>query len=368
MLGTPAFVLGFLVPIRASGSMIPPLFIGGIIRRLPVRKWVWVAGSLGQCLCIIGLGLVALNLRGVAAGWSILALVAFFSLARGFCSVAAKDVLGKTVPKAKRGQLAGWSASIAGLLSIGVGVVLTLPVAGRLHENLLGFLLIATGFLWVAAAGIYMRLQEYAGETGGGRNAFQALRRLRLLREDRAFRRFVVTRALLMCSALSAPFYVALAHGKLGSSVYMLGLFVAAAGLASVLSGPVWGRFADTSSRKVMIAAATITSGVGIATFLADYLVPGLTRQPWFLPLAYFVLSVAHDGVRVGRKTYVVNLGTGNQRTDYVAISNSVIGVLLLAVGSVGILSPVIGNAGIIGVLALMGLLGAYYGKGLPEA
>jgi hypothetical protein len=69
----------------------------------------------------------------------------------------------------------------------------------------------------------------------------------------------------------------------------------------------------------------------------------------------------------VGRKTYVVNLASGNKRTDYVAISNTTIGVLLLVVGTVGLLTPVLGNAGVIGVLALMGLGGAALGTSLPD-
>ena len=79
------------------------------------------------------------------------------------------------------------------------------------------------------------------------------------------------------------------------------------------------------------------------------------------------MLSVAHSGVRVGRKTYVVNLATGNQRTDYVAISNTVIGLLLLVVGVVGVLTPLIGNAGVIALLALMGLAGAVLGSTLRD-
>ena len=96
--GAPSIVLGLLVPLRESGSLIPQLFIGGMIRRLQVRKWVWVAGSLVQAACIVGIGLVAFSLDGSSAGWAILGLVATFSLARGFCSVASKDVIGKTVP------------------------------------------------------------------------------------------------------------------------------------------------------------------------------------------------------------------------------------------------------------------------------
>ncbi|MEJ2255947.1 MAG: MFS transporter, partial [Woeseiaceae bacterium] len=221
--------------------------------------------------------------------------------------------------------------------------------------------------LWLAAAAIYSFVGEYAGETGGGRSVADAMAQLKLLVADKPFRRFVITRALLMCSALSAPFYVALAQGNRGSSAAVLGSFVVAAGLASLLSAPLWGRFADQSSRRVMVAAALLTSGIGLLTFGIATLAPEFSRTAWFLPLAYFVLSIAHSGVRVGRKTYVVDLATGNKRTDYVAISNTVIGVLLLMVGSVGALSPLIGNAGIIALLALMGLAGALLGATLPE-
>jgi MFS family permease len=366
--GAPAFVLGFLVPIRESGSMIPQLFIGGIVRRLAVRKWVWVAGSLGQSLCVVGIGMSVLFLEGIDAGWAILSLTALFSLARGFSSVAAKDVLGKTIPKPKRGQLNGWSASAAGLLTVGLGAILMLPTAAILAESWLGLLIVAAGLLWLLAAATYAQITEYAGETGGGRSAVASLKHFTILFSDKSFRRFVITRALLMCSALSAPFYVALAQANYGSPSYLLGAFVTAAGMASLVSAPVWGRFADSSSKQVMVAAALITSGMGLVTFLVDRFIPEISGNIWFLPVAYFVLSVAHSGVRVGRKTYVINLASGNKRTDYVAISNTTIGILLLLVGSVGALAPIITNAGVIGLLALMGLAGAILGNSLPDA
>ncbi len=366
-LGAPAFVLALLVPIRESGSMVPQLFIGAAIRRMEIRKWVWVGGSLVQGLCILGIGAVAVYLDESAAGWAILSLIVTFSLARAFCSVAAKDVLGKTIPKRKRGQLTGWSASAAGLMTVTIGVVLMLSVAEDADRPVLALLLFGAGALWFAAASIYARLPEFPGETGGARGAAEALRGLRLLADDKPFRRFVITRALLMCSALSAPFYVALAQANAGSNAAALGAFVAAAGVASLVSAPVWGRFADSSSKQVMIVAASLTAAVGVLTVSVHRFFPAAVQTGWFLPLAYFLLSLAHSGVRVGRKTYVVNLGSGNKRTDYVAISNSVIGVLLLLVGSVGALAPIIGNAGVIGLLTLMGLCGAAFGNTLPE-
>jgi hypothetical protein len=359
-IGAPTAVLAMLVPIRESGSMIPQLLIGGYIRGVALRKWVWVLGSLLQGLAVLGIGGVALTLRGAEAGWAVLALLTLFSLSRGLCSIAAKDVLGKTIPKGRRGQLNGWSASAAGLLSIAVGIGLFYPALAEANIELLVALMFGAGGLWLIAAAVYGLVREAPGDTDGGVNGVgEALANLALLGNDRAFRRFVIARALLMCSALSAPFYVALAQQHAGTKLNLLGAFVVAAGAASLLSAPVWGRFADRSSRRVMFWAACLTASTGLVLVLLTYLTPGLLSGTWAIPALYFVLSIAHSGVRVGRKTYVVDLASGNRRTDYVSVSNSVIGVMLLLVGSLGLLAEQLGNAGMIGLLALMGLAGA---------
>jgi MFS family permease len=367
--GAPAGVLGFLVPIRESGSLVPQLFIARYVRQLEIRKWVWVAGSLVQALAIGGLGLVALTLSGLAAGWAIIALLILFSLARGFASVAAKDVLGKTVPRTQRGQLTGWSASAAGLVTLGVGAFLLLPVSQSGEPAFYALLLAAAALTWLIAVLSYARIREYPGETGGGGNAIvEALARLDILRTDAAFRRFVIARALLMCSALSAPYYVALGQERLESPTWLLGLFVVADGLASLVSAPLWGRFADRSSKWVMVTAACITAGVGLAIVAVDSLATETIASLWFMPAAYFVLSVAHSGVRVGRKTYVVDLAAGNRRTDYVAVSNTVIGLMLLVAGAAGAAVSAFSLSSVIGLLSLMGLTGAIVGASLPEA
>ncbi len=366
--GAPAVVLGLLVPVRESGSMIPQLFIGGFVRSMPVRKWVWVAGSVLQAIVVAGLGVVAFSMTGASAGWAILGLVAAFSLARGLCSVASKDVLGKTVPKGKRGQLNGWSASLAGMVTLLFGLALLLPYIREFGNAFLGAALVGAGVLWLLAAAVYASIREERGETEGGANAIRvAFNSLALLHSDKPFRRFVIARTLLMCSALSAPYYVALAQQRIGSAGAVLGLLVIASGLASLLSAPVWGQFADRSSKQVMLAAAMVTAATGLAVYLVDRFVPEMIATSWLLPGAYFVLSIAHSGVRVGRKTYVVDLASGNNRTAYVSVSNTVIGVMLLVVGSLGALTPVIGNAGMIGLLAAMGVAGALLTATLRE-
>ncbi len=368
-LGAPGVFTAFLVPIRESGSLIPQLVIASYVRRQPIRKWTFVVGCLLQALAVLGMAGVALTLSGTAAGFALLAALVVFSLARGLCSVASKDVLGKTVPKTRRGRVSGWSEFLAGLVTIGVGVLLLLDLREADDMGTYLILLSCAAGLWLLAAGSYALIREYQGATEGGANALSdALARLRLLRDDRPFRNFVVARSLLLCSALSAPFFIMLAHDNTAGALVVLGLFVIADGLASLVSAPFWGKFADASSRSVMIIAGAGAALVGITLVILVETVPVLAESQWLYPTFFFLLAIAHAGVRLGRKTYIVDLAGGNKRTDYVSVSNTVIGVVLLLAGSIGALTVILPVSAIILILAAMGLAGAYLSARLPEA
>ena len=331
-----------------------------------MRKWVWVGGSILQCVAVLGMGLVAFTLHGAAAGWSIIALLVLFSLARGLCSVAHKDVLGKAIPKTRRGRLTGYASSVAGLLALGIGVFLTSQ--GDAADSFYGILLAAAGLLWLLAAAVFALVQEQPGATEGGGNALrEAVHSLDLLRTDSDFRRFVIVRSLLLCSALSAPYYVILASERGVADISTLGWFVVANGLASSLSAPFWGRLADASSKTVMVRAALLTAGLGLLVAVLSVFLPALVAQTGFYPAAYFVLGIAHSGVRLGRKTYIVDMAGGNKRTDYIEASNTVIGLVLLGTGLIGALAGLVSALGVIVVLSLLGLAGALLGRRLPE-
>jgi predicted MFS family arabinose efflux permease len=366
-MGAPAFVMALLVPVRESGSLIPQLAIAAWVRRKPIRKWTWVLGAMLQGAAVAAIGLVALLLRGVTAGVAVLAAIVVFSLARGLCSVSSKDVLGKTIPKTRRGRVSGIAAGLSGVfvILVGLGIYLGRPAdAGALFY---AALLFGAAVLWWIAAFVYGSIAEEPGETeGGGNAAAAAMKSLVLLARDRDFRRFVITRALLISSALTAPYYVSLAQRSSGGSISVLGLVVLAGGLASSLSAPTWGRLADRSSRSVLLLAATFTGALGIAVFLLERLLAGDVPS-WVYPAAFLLLGVAHSGIRLGRKTYLVDMAGGNKRTAYVAVSNTVIGVILLLAGGMTAALSFLSAETLILVFAGTSLGGAVCGLGLPE-
>ena len=329
--GAPAALLSMLVPVRESGSMLPQVFVSGLVKRASRRKWVFVAGALSQALVVALIGAGALWLPPQVTGWMVLACVAVFAVARSFCSISSKDVLGRTVPKGFRGRVGGASNAISGLLSAGAALAL---IAFRDHETpvFLAKLVLAASGLWVIGALFYSWIQEPQVESQSGTAGDGWLKRISLVRDDPVFRRFILARALLLGSALASPLLVVLGQQSEGRLTSLVG-FIAASGLANATSSFLWGKLSDRSGGLAMasgglVAALSGLIGVGIA-----WASPPWISSFWTWPVVFLIFNIGYAGVRLGRKTWVVDAVEGDRRTDYVSASNSLIAVLILAVG-----------------------------------
>ena len=367
-LGAPSAFVAFLVPIRESGSMLPQAAWAPRVRRRAVRKWVWVAGAAGQAVATAGLALVAATAEGAVAGVGVLVALAVFALARSLSSIASKDVLGRTVPKGERGQITGVTTVASAAVALTLGLALRLWGGDDVGVGVLVVLLAAAALAWVVAAVIFSSIREPVGQSepdpadGPG----WVRQSVDLWRADSVFRTFVIARALLLVSALSPPFVVMLGAQQ-GSGLSSLGLFVIAQGIAGLVGGRVFGKLADRSSRQLMIWAA-VAASVVIAVYLALLQVPGMAETAWLAAGIYLLLALVHVGTRLARKTYVVDIAEGDQRTQYVAVANTLMGVLLLAVGAVTAGLAMVGAQFALLLLAALGVAGAIVGRRLPEA
>ncbi len=359
--GAPVHLVGLLVPIRESLALMPQILVGGVIRRVPVRKGFWVAGSVVEGLCVILMGAVAAaGVRGATAGWAIIGLLVVFSLGRGVASIAAKDTLGKTVSKGRRGRVSGYAATGSGLVAAAVGLYFVLSPEQARPDWLLYAMVVAAGVSWLLAAAAFWRISEYPGATEGGRGLGDLIRdQVMLLLRDRELQKFLAARTLMISTALVGPVYVSLAQRETGQTLDGLGWLVLASGLAATLSASVWGALADRSSRLTMALAAAMAGLLGLLVLAAFAWVPAVTGSIAFYAAALFVLGIAHAGVRIGRKTHVVDLAGGDRKAEYVAVSNTVIGVLLLVLG--GLVSVLLGFGLELGIAALsaLALIGA---------
>jgi hypothetical protein len=366
-LGAPAYLIGFLVPIREAGALLPQLVTAARIRSMPLRKLAWAAGSLVQGLAVAGMALAALRLEGATAGWTIVVLLAVMAAARSVCSVSYKDVLGKTVSKSTRGTATGTASSIASAGVLLFGIALSsgwVPLTVATVASALG---IAAG-LWLVAAVVFSTLPERPGANEGGADALRvAIRQLALLRSDPQLRRFIAVRGLLIATALAPPYLLALAGRSVGRSIDELGSFVVASSLAAVSSTYLWGRLSDVSSRRVLLYSGVVAAGPLAAACALGLLGSGWIEGGPLGPGLLFVLTIAYQGVRLGRSTHIVDMADEDTRAAYTALSNTAIGLLLLAGGVFGFVADAAGAAVVLGIFAAMCLAAALVAAGLDE-
>ena len=366
-LGASTFLVGLLVPIREAGALLPQLFTAGALRRLPQRKWAWALGSLVQGLSVAGIVASALLLENKAAGITIVVLLGVLAVARSVCSVSYKDVLGKTVSKSMRGKVTGLAASVASGAVIVFGLVLASDYVERMTLVLIA-LSIAAG-LWIFASLTFTKLEEAAGATEGGGNPLEVAKQNLSLLKDKQLLLFISVRALLIATALAPPFMVTL-NGEggvedLDSMLGGLGALVLASSLASFLSSYVWGWLADKSSRKVLILSSVVAMVALTATvLLAEY---QLIKHSIVLPAVLFVLMIAYHGVRLGRSTHLVDMANADNRAAYTALSNTIIGLILLTGVGFSAIAQAFGNVAVLAVMAVMCLFAGLLALGLKE-
>ena len=357
-LGAGPLWVGLLVPVRESGALLPQLFTTPYITAAPIRKWFWAGGSAVQGLCAGAIAVAGLTLDGAVAGVVIVTLLGILALARSVCSASYKDVLGKTVGKSRRGTATGFASSAAAAGVIVFALVLLLDLGDR-FTVVTAALLLAAAF-WLIAGAVMATMQEVRSDPehvdGIG------LRQFRLLREDPQLARFIVVRSLLVGTALAPPYFLLL---QPDTALNQLGALVLASSVASLVSSYVWGRLSDRSSRRVLMYSGI--AGGAVLSLVVMLALTGLIGVAGVIPAALFGLMIAYQGVRLGRSTHLVDMAGPDDRAPYTALSNTIVGVVLIVAGG---LFAAVGEASVplvIGLFAVMCWAAAALAAGLRE-
>ena len=364
-LGVPHFFLALLTPIRESGSMLPQAAITPWLtaraRRVPV--WVWGSHIQGAMAAVIAVA--ALLLDGIAAGVVILVALAFLALGRALCSLAGKDVQGRVITKGRRGRITGQATVISGWVAMAIGAALA--IINNVSTTIVVALLAIAAGTWFVAGIAFGRIRDNVPEDFEPVGSTKWISSTwHLFRDNAPFRNFVVVRSLLLVSALAPPFVVALASERADGVLSGLGPFLIASGLASVVGGKISGRASDRSSRNTMMRGAGFASVVIVALIIAARLLP-VSVNVWLLPLAFFLLNLAHTEVRVARKTYIIDMAEGDERTLFVASANTAMGFIMLLAGALSGALASFGTVWALLFLAAMGLVGVLAATRLPD-
>lgn len=368
VLGSPIWMLGCLVPIKQTFSLLPQMVAAGQIRRLAIRKWVWVVAALLQTVCLLGIAFFSTTASPFIAGLVILILFALFSMASGTASIAFQDVIGKTVTKGHRGKLLATRSLIGGVLTLIAGTALAQVRDCQDPLWTIQMLLVCAASLWAVGALFFAGIREDTGATSGSRNPIDEVTHgFIFFRQHHGFRHFIYVRALLLSVELATPFYFMHARSIGSIDGSDIGLLVAAIGLSQLLSSPFWGRMADETSRKVMQYSALIAAGAALVA-LCLMLIPNAEIQKWLYVGVFILIGLAESGIRLGRKTYLVDAVPNQERATFAALSNCVIGLLALTMSALGLIAQLYGISLLIALLGTLALLATILCQRLPEA
>lgn len=364
-LAAPGAMVGLLVPVREAGALLPQLALTRRVEASTQRKRFWALGSAVQGLAALGMAGAALLLSGAVAGGAIVACLAVLAVARSAASVSYKDALARTIAKQRRGAITGLAASVA---SISVLVVGLLMAAGLFEVAVapLAAIIAVAGAAFLLAALLFLTLREPDRDNENEADDGALADLIAPIVTDRQLRLFVASRAALAVTALAPPFIVMLSAASGRTALDQLGPLVIASTAASVMASYVWGRLSDRSSRQTLMAAGALGAVIFAVVGAVGLVLNGLGGTLG-AAAAIFAAQIAYEGVRAGRKLHLTDMAEEAFRARYTALSNTLIGLALLAGGLFGLAADRFGQAPVLLAFAVIAALGAGLAAGLEE-
>lgn len=351
-LGAPAWMISWLVPIRESGALLPQAAIGVLLRHYPARHHIWRIGMVVQSLSIASMVLGAWWFEGIKAGWIVLGALMSLSLGRAACSLTMKDIQADLAEKGQRGKLLGVASTTSGILTLLIAVPLVFFAKQLGEAVVIGLILTAvtamlTGLFLLFPVKTRIEINKDANQKSHSWFDFDAV-----------VYKFILVRGLFVHSALVAPYFMLETEQDAAS---LLPFYLAAQATATMISSFVWGKVADYSARLTLQLAGVLA----VIACIGLLVLPG--HSLWISGGLFFVLAVAHTGVRNGRKTYSLDVKEGQDRTELVAFSNTAIGIILLAFGGLYAVLKANFDINIVATMASVLVLGIVLSFILPK-
>jgi hypothetical protein len=375
-LGAPIFFAGLLVPIAAVSKLVIQILAASVIRSAEKNKWFIAASAVVWALALT---VITTTVNGVAVGLviPIFAIVSVvLGAVLGVSSLTVQNLVGKIFDHRVRSRLMFTQSSLAGLLAVVImlGSLFILPplTSNAAHQELIWLGIALT--LISAVLCIIIRepadppTAENQRKIGEFKNPFRDLRsNFKITFALPWFRRFLIARSLILSVELSMPFFAIHAASFHADSTNGLTWFVIASSLGLVVGGVVWPRISRDSVHVLLVLGTCIACLGGVLALAIEL---QITPPSIFVYALVFVLiSLGSQATRNGRKLYLLNVTTKEQRPICIAMSNVVIGGMSIAFGAIlGALAGFQGVAWPIVVLVVLNVATGIFVFSLKDA
>ncbi len=325
------FAVGLALALQSLGMMVTPLLGASLIEhRAKVLPIGFIVGT-AMRLAVLGIALSGLFLSAESALVAIYFWLTLFGLFQGMQGVIFNYLMSKVIPVSKRGRLTGLRNFLAGITSAGVAMVAgsyflgnTPDARGYSSTFVLAFVLTMCGLMMLA----FMKEPRPPIL----RAPVSLLNRTRdipgLLREDSAFAKYFVARAITNAGRMAMPFYVLYAANSMALSGENLAIITIAFTLAGTLSNLVWGAVADRRGFRLVFL---LSVALWIVATLALILTHGLPLTA----VVFAAIGAAVQGFQNASVNLTLEFGQREDLPVRIAIAN----MASELTGALGILS-----------------------------
>ncbi len=260
---------GFLLNLTPSGAVrgilplisnlargLPQLLLAHLITGRQRKKWIffWVSLGLAMPWGVIASLVRFFPNRGTVLLYGFLLAYGFNFVALGCVNLMGGTMQGKLIPAQMRGKLVGIS-SFLGCIFASFAAYMLMP--GWLRIGLNGYALIfgTTSVFFALSALVILPIDEWKEErvTRGIGIVHFAVDSMKLVVEDRNFRRFMYAVWLLQMNSIIFPHYTAYGRARLGVSAVSYMLFVVVQNLSNAFNSLFMGNLADRRGNRLAL-------------------------------------------------------------------------------------------------------------------
>jgi MFS family permease len=327
-LTTSTVAIGVAALLAQGGWFAPQLLSANLVERLPRRKPVAVHLALVLDRLPMWLLLIPAAIAGQSAGLALILFFVFFGwreVGAGFVAPALEDLLARVIPVEGRGRFWGLTAGLGALLGIGASALSAWLLTAYAYPT--GFVLI---FLLAAISitiGLcFLALTREPGQPVRGprlsqRQFFASLPSL--LRQDRAFRRFLGAQGILTLSAMGMAFITVAAVRHWAASDGTVAIYSAVLLFGQGTGNLVFGVLSDRRGHKLSLEFG---AGLYAAAYALAMMAPDVR---WFF-LVFLLLGIGNGAQIVSRVLVTLEFGDAERRPTYIGLSNTTAGLVAL--------------------------------------
>jgi MFS family permease len=317
-------VVGVARSLQGLGTVISPVIGASLIGHRPRILSVALGTHALMRLQILGMALAGFFLGTEATVMAFITLMTLMGFFQGMSQVTVHSLRAKVIPVNRRGIVSGARNFFAGIASASVAYA---AGAYFIDNNVLGngyssIFLLAFIIATLGLGALAITKEPSATSLRPQESPLGTLSRiLPLLREDRAFKRFFIARALGSFGRGALPFYILFAGTRMEVTGEMLGLVTTVWMLTSSSGNIFWGAIADRKGyRVILIATLALWTASHVYILFAETLSDLITF--------FVIMGVASGGFNQAGQNMVLEFGRPEDLSLRIAASGTAVNVI----------------------------------------